>query len=261
MLAFVELLKDPYERKARVMPGLLVVLPILVPLVSVYGPKHVVLTGVLGLLAGCGAIHALSNIARGLGQGVQERLVKRWGGLPTTLALRHRNTHFDRVTKARYHAAIGAKLGITMPNEAQEARDPADADQVYIGATTQLREATRKDKALVLNENIAYGFHRNMLAMKPIGLLTSLVGIVYGLLISKVISVEPMTFTPLRFVDPGLPGGLTLLVSVALALAWIGYFTPRSVLRVGYAYAGRLFEALETLPTSRAHRTKRVADA
>ena len=58
MTTIFELVKDPYERKARVIPGLLVALPLLVPLLCVYGAKHPVLTGVIGLLGGCGAIYA-----------------------------------------------------------------------------------------------------------------------------------------------------------------------------------------------------------
>ena len=46
MTTIFELVKDPYERKARVIPGLLVALPVLVPLLCVYGAKHPVLTGV-----------------------------------------------------------------------------------------------------------------------------------------------------------------------------------------------------------------------
>jgi hypothetical protein len=48
MTNIFELVKDPYERKARVIPGLLVALPLLVPLLCVYGAKHPVLTGVIG---------------------------------------------------------------------------------------------------------------------------------------------------------------------------------------------------------------------
>ena len=65
MTNIFELVKDPYERKARVIPGLLVALPLLVPLLCVYGAKHPVLTGVIGLLGGCGAIYALASVARG----------------------------------------------------------------------------------------------------------------------------------------------------------------------------------------------------
>ena len=56
MTTIFELVKDPYERKARIVPGLLVALPVLVPLLCVYGAKNPVLTGVIGLLGGCGAI-------------------------------------------------------------------------------------------------------------------------------------------------------------------------------------------------------------
>lgn len=79
MMKFIEQLKDPYERKARVTPGLLVALPLLVPLVAIYGQKHFVLTGVLAVLGGCGAIFALANIARGRGKALEERLVDSWG--------------------------------------------------------------------------------------------------------------------------------------------------------------------------------------
>ena len=75
MTTIFELVKDPYERKARVIPGLLVALPVLVPLLCVYGARHPVLTGVIGLLGGCGAIYALASVARGRGKKLEEMLV------------------------------------------------------------------------------------------------------------------------------------------------------------------------------------------
>ena len=76
MTGLLDLFKDPYERKARLIPGLLVALPLLVPLMSVYGARHPVLTGVLGLLGGCGAMYALASIARGRGKKLDEMLAK-----------------------------------------------------------------------------------------------------------------------------------------------------------------------------------------
>lgn len=75
MIGLIELFKDPYERKARLTPGLLVALPVLVPLVCVYGPRHPVLTAVVGLLGGCGALYALASIARGRGKKLEEGVV------------------------------------------------------------------------------------------------------------------------------------------------------------------------------------------
>lgn len=250
MLNLIDQLKDPYERKARVTPGLLVALPILLPLVCVYGPKHPMLMSVVGLLTACGAIYALANIARGRGKQLEEKLISTWGGLPSTVLLRHRDKFFDSVTKARYHAAITAKLGILMPTPEEEAANPEKADDSYEGAARRLRELTRSDKQLLLKENIAYGFHRNMLAMKPIGLFTSIGGLLYGLLISRVVVLQPLRLAAENLSDPGLAGGITLLISMLLLFAWCFYFNADKVHRIGIAYAERLFEHLPLLPAS-----------
>ncbi len=137
------------------------------------------------------------------GKKLEESLVKKWGGMPTTIALRHRDKFLDSVSKQRYHTAITAKLGIAMPNAEEESADQDKADDTYIGATKRLRELTRSNKQLLLKENIAYGFHRNMLAMKPVGILSCLLGILYGLLIAKILQVAPPHFDPVHFADPG----------------------------------------------------------
>jgi len=250
MKSILEALKDPYERKARVTPGLLLCLPLFVPLICVYGPKHPILTSVIALLGGCGAVYGLASISRGLGKKLEERLVQRWGGMPTTLMLRHRDGFLDSVSKGRYHEAITAKLAIAVPTSAQEAADPAAADDVYKGATRRLRELTRDDKKLLLTENIAYGFHRNMLALKPAGIVACLAGIFYGLLISKALRVAPFEFAPVHLLDPGLPAALTLGISIALLLAWVAYFNADTVRRIGFVYAERLFECLVNLPSA-----------
>lgn len=251
MTGLFELFKDPYERKARLTPGLLVSLPLLVPLVTIYGPRHPVLTALVGLLGGCGALYLLATIARGRGKKLEEALVKEWGGMPTTIALRHRDTSvLDSVSKRRYHDAIASRLGITIPTAEEEAADPARADDVYVGATKRIRELTRGDKSLLLKENIAYGFHRNMLAMKPVGVATCIVGLTYGLIIAKVLQLAPLGYAPDRLADPGLAASMTLLISVLLLAAWLFYFNKEMVRRVGVAYAERLFECLASLPSS-----------
>lgn len=250
MTTIFELVKDPYERKARVIPGLLVALPLLVPLLCVYGAEHPLLTSVIGLLGGCGAIYALASVARGRGKKLEEHLVKKWGGMPTTIALRHRDKFLDSVSKQRYHAAITAKLGIAMPTAQEESENPDKADDIYIGATKRLRELTRSNKQLLLKENIAYGFHRNMLAMKYVGIFSCLLGIVYGLLIAEILQLTPPHFVPAHLANPGLATGLTLLISIALLAAWLFYFDQSAVKRMGFVYAERLFECLPSLPSS-----------
>lgn len=251
MASFIEQLKDPYERKARLTPGLLVALPLLVPLVATYGQKNIVLTGIIGLLSSCGVMFALANIARGLGKALEERLVKnKWGGLPTTVLLRHRDNFFERHTKLRYHEIIRSKLGIHVPNATEEAAAPLEADQLYIAATRRLRELTRGDTKLLMRENIAYGFHRNMTALRPIGVISCMLGISYGLILADVVGQTEPFFDISKIFAPGLAAGLTLLISSALLTAWIFYFTQAALWRVGCVYAERLFERLPGLRSS-----------
>lgn len=255
-----DLIKDPYERQARVIPGLLTALPILIPLVCVYGPKHPILVSVVALLAGCGATFALANVARGLGKKLEVKLVKNWGGMPTTIALRHSDNFLDSISKREYHSTISSKLAIKMPTIEEEIANPHQADDAYIGATKKLRELTRSNKQLLLKENIAYGFHRNMLAMKPVGIITSIAGLVYGLLIAKVVSVKHPYWTPINLADPGLAAGLTLFTSLSLLAAWLLYFNKDSVKQIGFVYAERLFECLSSLPASAIKKRKPVAE-
>src|SRR3546814_196764 len=205
----------------------------------------------MGLLGGCGAIYALASVARWRGKKLEEILVKKWGGMPTTIALRHRDNFLDGVSKQRYHTAIVDKLGIAMPTALEEATNPSEADGIYTGATRQLRELTRSDKHLLLKENIAYGFHRNMVAMKSVGIFSCALGIIYGLLIAKILEISPIRFVITRFANPGLPAGLTLLISAALLLSWLFYFDKDVVKRMGFVYAERLFECLISLRSLR----------
>ncbi|WP_241495774.1 hypothetical protein [Paraburkholderia monticola] len=244
----LEQLRDPYQKQARIFPGLLTVLPLLVPLLWIFGPKSPVLTALVGLVGGCGAIYALASVARGRGKRLEEKLVKGWGGMPTTLILRHGDRFLDSVSKKRYHDAIRTKLGITVPTPEEEARDLVAADDVYKGATCLLRELTRgKANALLLKENIAYGFHRNMFAMRPVGVFTCVLGILLGLVLSKALQFHPLAFDVLNLAAPGPSGGITLVVSIALLFFW-AHFNEDQVKRIGYVYAERLFESLNSLP-------------
>jgi len=247
MTKLLEAISDPYERKARVVPGLIVTLPILVPLVCAYGAKNPMLTAVGALLGGSGAIYALANVARGLGKRLEERLIDTWGAMPTTIVLRHRDSFLDSMTKARYHDAIRRKLGIQMPTPDEEVANPAKADDAYLAATRRLRELTRGNKGLLFTENIAYGFHRNMLAMKPIGILTSVCGVLSGMLMAGVISMRKPFVNLINLHGIGLSAGLTLLVSFVLVATWLFYFNERAVRRIGFSYAERLFECLPIL--------------
>src|ERR1051325_796828 len=95
---------DSYSRTARLSPALLVILPafwtaVTLAPVDLDGPKA---SWFFSIIAGFGALYLLTSLARSRGKAAEDKLVKDWGGWPTTIALRHSNGHIDRLTKARY---------------------------------------------------------------------------------------------------------------------------------------------------------------
>jgi hypothetical protein len=88
------------------------------------------------------------------------------GGLPSEIYLRHRDDHLAAPTKAKYHAILKKKKQ-RIPTEAEELANPVEADQMYRAAVEWLLEKTRGQKfGMLLDENIDYGFRRNLLALK-----------------------------------------------------------------------------------------------
>ena len=94
---------DPYDVKARLFPGLLVLLPALLFLGLLYGTKSPLVVGLSAVLGTCGGPYLLANFVRTWGQRAQDRLFQEWGAPPSTIILRHRDTTLPSQTKLRYH--------------------------------------------------------------------------------------------------------------------------------------------------------------
>ncbi|HWU80841.1 MAG TPA: hypothetical protein VN158_12340 [Caulobacter sp.] len=161
---------SPYEWTARLKPALFTLLPIFVS-IAVWVPEVWTVLGALsGLLAACGVTALLAQVARHRGKRLEARDPEIGPRLSIAL-MRHGDQRIDRFTKGRYHRFLAAN-GHEIPSPEQEQTDPAEADERYRACMTWLLEATRDEKkfALLLRENIAYGFRRNLLAMKTIAL-------------------------------------------------------------------------------------------
>src|SRR5690606_25170158 len=112
-------------------------------------------------------------------------LFKKWGGTPTTQLQRHRDRTVDPVTKVIRHNLLASALNIAFPTPQDEEERPAQADDIYAAGTNLLRELTR-DRIrfpLVFAENTTYGFRRNALGLKPIGIATSLAATLFVLIV------------------------------------------------------------------------------
>ncbi len=158
-----------YSLVARVYPALLALAPILWSAVVLF-PKLLSdfrswSSSILAI--GC-SLYLLASISRACGKKAERKLYEVWGGWPTTMLLRHRDTTIDPITKARYHKGLLALQGVGhMPTVNEEISDPIHADNVYWSATKHLIELRRSPKNHLLEyENASYGFRRNLFGLK-----------------------------------------------------------------------------------------------
>lgn len=165
---------DSYGRQARLYPGLLTLFPPLLTAIAWF-PQLIsssVGATLLTIASSCGLLYGLAVLSRTQGKRTEKRLLREWGGWPTTLWLRHSSEFLQPQTVARYHAYFGANVpGLRLPSAEEESRDGASADLAYSSAVKWLQEQARgKDFPLVEKENAEYGFRRNLRGMRPIGL-------------------------------------------------------------------------------------------
>jgi len=243
---------DPYERQARLYPALLALLPLLTVVVLLYGAKATALSGALTVAVSCGCLYMTTNLCREMGMWLEKRLYREWGGKPTTQLLRHRDKTIEGITKRRYHAFLATKINAVFPDQKQEALDPEGADEIYQSGIRWLLDHTRPDDGkkfdMIFRENIAYGFRRNALGMKPIGLLISIssalwtlkvAGVLFGR-VHKPVDVGALSQMP----EPAIA---SLVISSVMTVAWLFFFTKRSTRTAAFTYAETLLRACDSL--------------
>lgn len=241
MIAISEIF-DSYGRKARLFPAFLTAIPLFAS-AFVYMPtlelggEHFV-----WVIAGAAVMYFLADAARRRGKNLEHVLVAEWGGYPTKLMLRHSDSTVDAHTKSRYHRKAEALAdGLTMPTEAEENVNPAEADSRYESTVRFLLANTRDPSkfGLLLKENITYGFRRNLYALKPVALL--LVG---GC------SALPLYFSWEEISGGSLPQqpDLYLLLFFLLVLCcWLVLVTRQSVREAADEYARQLLTSFDVL--------------
>lgn len=165
---------DPYDRKARLYPSLLVMLVPMASLTLVAPVFSSQLFGLSSLVIAMGGLMLLSSLGREWGKRKEPELFKSWGGAPTTLMLLRETTQLDHITLERYRKVLEGKVpGLQFTDSTSEVSDQAKAAVICESSVRWLREATRDTKkfALIFAENTNYGFRRNLLGVKPLALV------------------------------------------------------------------------------------------
>jgi hypothetical protein len=224
---------DEYSRNARLYPGLIAAAPIIL-VTALFLPREPTLI-IASIVVSAGMTFLLASFVRSRGKNLEKRLIKTWDGLPTTKMLRHRHprnaAQFER-RRERLEDLYRKKL----PTRSEEAAHPDRADDTYVDATRILVirvNEQRADFPRVHEENISYGFARNLLGLKPIAIIVILLAVIVdGVVILKdgneVVAVS------------------ILALHLALLVFWVLFVKPSWVLQAGQTYAERLFETLDS---------------
>jgi len=236
------IITDGYERKARLYPALLLIAPVVGTGVAMLTTKFTGLQSLAAGVVGCGGAFLLTQLARDAGKKHESSLFAKWGGLPSVVIFRHRDTRLDSITKVRYHKKLaGLVKEAKAPTPEQEQADPTAADAVYAAWSNYLRVNTRDTKkfSLLFQENVAYGYRRNVWGLRALGIIASILSVAAcGVRLYLVYSSTGK-------IDEAMAGAGVF--TAIILLLWLFRFNGDWVRVPADAYAERLAECAETL--------------
>ena len=233
---------DSYAWYARVAPVFVVLLPVGIG-AAAWFPGEDIIAKVGTITLAPFALAALaSQFGRRWGKEKEKSLWHSWGGAPTTQFLRHRDTTFNPVIRKRYHKKLQELLpDYDLPTPETEKQNPQAADQIYEAYTRYLIDQTRDKRRflLVYEENVYYGFLRNLWGVKSLG-------IAFALLRMTICGGRAWAIwrKPESISFELVAGGFFCLLLCALWTFWVG---PNSVRIAANAYAERLLETCDQL--------------
>lgn len=248
---------DAYERRCRLAPGMLALIPLAVLITALGVRSAPVVSGALSLLSLAGGPVLLASFVRGRGHAAQDRLWRDWGGSATTRSLRLRDPAPNAVRRDAWRRAVESVTKVRLLSRSEEAADPSQADATIEVAVDQLRERTRTETfPLVAAENRNYGFERNFYGMRATARTIALFS---GILIGTVISARNLSG-----IHPVAPTAylLGLAIDAVVLVGWLALPSERRTRATAEKYAHQLFQAAVTLSntTESADSTKPGAD-
>lgn len=226
---------DRYTIQARLYPASIVVFPFTFLGIATLEEGEIVDAG-FALLAGAGVLLFLANYVRSQGRSVEKyELKKAWDELPTTYMLRtsHSGNEYQR---DRWRMRLEELTGAPLPSSSDESMSPQESNRRYHSAVRYLTarvhvSAGRYPK--VQDENINYGFRRNLYSLKRLAMVAVSISAVLSVIfcISDLISAYQFCW---------LVG-----VQSAAFWAWLKIVNIAWVQDSAESYAGKLFETLD----------------
>ena len=244
---------ESYTFRAHMLPMLVVVLPMGLLALAFLSKQAIFASIFLTLLATFGG-YPLALGGRALGHRKQSDLWNSWDGPPTTRLLRHRHIPGDITLAPGLRLQVEQWAGYALPTHRQEEEYPVSADAKYEAVVASLREATRDQNKfpLVLDGNASYGFRRNLLGLRVIGIPIAFTAALLPLVVLL------LTVWGRHWPDPWwnvlvspdvtvLPWFAVAAANTLLVFFWLFWVRPSWVKSSANAYAIRLFESVREL--------------
>jgi hypothetical protein len=231
-----EYIPNEYTLRARIMPALITLLPILLPGIFVLTIFPTISGLFITLLVSSGVVMLLGQIARDAGKKIEDTLYKVWGGKPTLVMLSLTKTPDTQFTKHIHRRLykVAQKHKLEIPTLNDEVNHPQDANHVYERLTDMLREHTR-DRVqfpLVFEEVCNYGFRRNLLGLKNTAISIAIFMLFTAMLSTMFINTLTSIMLSVLY--------LLILANSILLLVWLLLIDSAWVKRAAYTYARQL---------------------
>jgi hypothetical protein len=234
---------DKYTMKARVFPAAIALSPALALAVAYVAWDSFSISDAFVALASVTFLAVLADVARRGGKRIEKRLIDSWGGMPSTHLLRYRDATLDAYSKKRYLKFLASKIGEEVPTPEDEVVDLDSCDRFYSRCCLWLRENTRDREAfgILFEENMNYGFQRNLLGLKrtavavsAVVLIICIVALLFGL---PVVSREEIS------------AGLLMVgvFSIIQCTYFMAFVTEKTVYDAALLYARQLILCCERL--------------
>ena len=229
---------DAYTRNARLKPALIAILPVAWTIMAWAPGNASGWGGLWTLFVAGGGTWLLSQVARDRGKKKEDQLFAKFGGRPTEQLLSHGCAH-NTVRLRQRHAKLATLMpNLRVPSAEEEIRAPAAAHEIYQACTAFLISRTRDDRVL-FQENMNYGFRRNLWGLKPVGIVVSAgTALVLGLRLYREL-LQTSTLVPIL--------ASAEVLNILMLIAWVGWITPAWVMIPARAYAERLLDGLDRL--------------
>ena len=232
---------DTYQHRSRVQPAFLCFLPATFTLAATFGFARGPVTGLLAIAGATGLTYLIAIFVRDRGRRIEPALWESWGGKPTTQLLRAPVDDNLGALRRRWKVMSQLQPELRRHDDVDAPSDEAIDD--YVGF---LREVTRNndDYRLVATENAGYGFRRNMLGLRPLGMILSGAAAIWAVTALGIALANGHR-------SHALLAAVDLLLDLGSWYSWARVISPSWVKEQAFNYARALLGAAEKLSSTK----------